>query len=343
LNTNGYSADGANSQASLVMGPDGNPYLFGTTSAGGSEGVGTAFQISVTGVFSNLHSFGTLQDTLAEDPVAALVLGSDGNFYGTASEGGSNQGTVFRMTTNGAVTTLYNFGTVMDTNGNSLDGVAPEAPLLLARDGNFYGTTSGGGINASQSGTVFQITPSGALKTLYSFGAILDTNGDALDGSSPEAGLIQGNNGLLYSTTSSGGKDNNGTVFQISTNGEFETLYRFTGGDDGSNPDAALILLGNTLYGTASTGGSEQSGTVFSITLGGTGPPAPPKLAIIRSGTNVILTWPSTATGFTLQFTTDLAAPAVWSSSSPAPVIVDGQYTVTNAITNRTMYYRLEQ
>jgi uncharacterized repeat protein (TIGR03803 family) len=128
----------------------------------------------------------------------------------------------------------------------------------------------------------------------------------------------------VYGTAAGGGSSGNGTVFALNTDGTgFTTLYSFTALNNGTNSDGAgqfagLILLGNALYGTAEKGGSSGSGTVFSLTL------PPPQLTIIRAGANVILAWPTNATGFTLQSATNLVSPAVWTTVSPGPVIVNG-------------------
>ena len=125
----------------------------------------------------------------------------------------------------------------------------------------------------------------------------------------------------------------------------FTTLHSFTPttppstGSDGAGPYASLILSGNTLYGTTVHGGSSGSGTVFSLSL----PIGPPQLTIIPSGANVILTWPTNAAGFTLQSTTNLGSSAVWTTNSPAPVVVNGQYAVTNPISGAQQFYRLSQ
>src|ERR1035441_10019462 len=128
-----------------------------------------AFGAEAAVVFTTLYSFGSVQDTNGNPldgaiPVAGLVQGSDGYFYGTTAEGGTisyhNQGTVFRISTNGTLTSLYSFG-----GGN--DGVTPEAALVQGSDGSFYGTTAGGGTN--NLGTVFKISTNGALTSLYSF------------------------------------------------------------------------------------------------------------------------------------------------------------------------------
>ena len=127
-------------------------------------------------------------------PQAGLVQGTDGNFYGTTRKGGINDnGTVFKMTPSGTETVLYRF------NGGG-DAANPWAGLVQGTDGNFYGTTAGGGsANCSNGcGTVFKMTPAGVETVLYSF-----TGGT--DGSSPFAGLVQGTDGSFYGTTQTGG------------------------------------------------------------------------------------------------------------------------------------------
>ena len=150
------------------------------------------------------------------------MQGTDGNLYGTTAGGGDyGAGTVFKMTTNGTFTTLYMF-----TGG--ADGANPYAALAQGTDGNFYGTTAGGGDYGA--GTVFKMTTNGTLMTLYSF-----TGGD--DGANPWTGLTQGADGNYYGTTRSGGPYFiAGTIFMITTDGTLTTLYSFTGGDDGANP-----------------------------------------------------------------------------------------------------------
>jgi uncharacterized repeat protein (TIGR03803 family) len=107
---------------------------------------------------------------------------------------------------------------------------------------------------------------------------------------------------------------------------------------DGANPEAALLLSGNTLYGTAYRGGTNDVGTIFSFTLA-----PPPSLAIHLSGNNLIVTWPATANGYTLEFSTNLVSSATWYTNSTGPTIVGGLYTVTNSISGAPMFYRLNQ
>jgi uncharacterized repeat protein (TIGR03803 family) len=331
----GEAMDGSSPQAALLAFTDGA--LYGTASGGGSNFSGSGFRVTTNGTLTISHLFGTLQDAYASSPEAALITGNDGYLYGTSSSGGTNfSGSIFRMSPGGSATGVYSFGALVDTNGNALDGSSPQAPLLLASDGNYYGETTYGG--AHTFGTIFRLTPSGALTTLYSFGSIQDTNGQPLDGYSPLGGLVQGNDGKLYGVTSYGGTYNNGTVFQVSTSGVLATLHRFLDGNEGSNPQAGLLLVGNTLYGTTSTGGTHGDGTVFTLTLASA---ATPNLAIQLVDSEVILTWPTTASSFSLQTATNLPPIAIWTPVTPAPVVVNGQYTVTNAVANRQAYYRL--
>ncbi len=250
--------DGATPYAGLVQGRDG--FFYGTTSSGGpidpgyGSQLGTVFKISANGALTTLYSFTGGND--GAQPYAALVQGSDGNFYGTTYAGGTNNlGTVFKISANGALTSLYSF-----TGTN--DGSNPYfGALAQGSDGNFYGTTTYGGTN--NLGAIFKISTNGVLASLYSF---TGTN----DGASPWAGLLQGSDGNFYGTTRYGGTNNWGTVFKISTNGALTSLYFFTGTNDGANPVAGLAQGSNgNFYGTTTYGGTNNSGTVFRISANG--------------------------------------------------------------------------
>ncbi len=185
---------------------------------------------------------------------AGLVQGSDGNFYGATHNSGANDvGTVFRMTTDGVLTTLVEF----TGNGTSNKGSLPRAGLVQGSDGKFYGTTGGGGAN--DAGTVFRMTPAGVLTTLVEFTG----NGTSNKGSLPRARLLQGSDGDFYGTTYLGGGNNLGTVFRISPSGVLTTLVQFTGNgtsNKGSKPSAGLVQASDgNFYGTTESGGGRMT------------------------------------------------------------------------------------
>jgi uncharacterized repeat protein (TIGR03803 family) len=207
---------------------------------------------------------------------------------------------------------------------------------LILSGNTLYGTTEWGG--SPGYGTVFAVNTDGTgFTTLYSF-----TGGS--DGANPYAGLILSGN-TLYGTTEWGGSSGNGTVFALNTDGTgFTVLHTFTAlygpyysstNSDGANPQASLILSGNTLYGTAKNGGTNGLGTVFSIFI-------QPQLTIIPSGPYMILAWPTNYSGFTLQSTTNLGSSAVWATNSPPPAVIGGQNVVINTTTTgKQQFYRL--
>lgn len=200
--------DGEVPDTGLVQASDGN--FYGTTFQGGDYGYGTVFKVSAQGRFATVHSFCS-EPNCADGigPIAPLVQGEDGNLYGTT---GGNNGTIFKLTPAGALTSLYTFC----SQANCADGSYPNhAGLVQATDGNFYGTTQGGGNPVcmyypySGCGTVYRITPSGNLTTVYSF--------DGGDGWGPEFGVMQATNGTLYGTTSDlTNNGSSGTVFNLS-------------------------------------------------------------------------------------------------------------------------------
>ena len=213
------------------------------------------------------------------------------------------------------------------------DGAGPTTALILSGS-TLYGTAYQGGTNGY--GTVFAVNTNGtAFTNVHSFNYVSD-------GAYPQAGLILLGS-TLYGTANGGGSFNAGTVFAVNTAGTgFTNLHNFSFSSDGINPFAGLILSGNTLYGTAYNGGGFGNGTVFSISLGSVSAPAP-TLAIFPSGANVVLTWPTNATGYTLQSTTNLVSTTVWSNVSPAAVVVNTNNAVTNAISGKQNFYRLSQ
>jgi len=259
--------NGANpSFMSLVQGRDGNYY--GITSGGGTYGGGTVFTVTSAGKLTKLYNF-CAQANCADGggPQDALVLATDGNFYGTTSGGGANGGgTVFKITPKGTLTTLYSFC----AQTNCTDGTVPLAGLIQAMDGNFYGTASGGGANGR--GTVFKMTPAGTLTTLYNFCSWARCR----DGSVPLAPLVQGADGSFYGTTDEGGAGYGpecgdqgcGAVFKITPGGKMRRLHGFRQ-TDGGQPYAGLVQGSDgNFYGTTSES-DPGAGLVFQITPGG--------------------------------------------------------------------------
>jgi uncharacterized repeat protein (TIGR03803 family) len=239
--------NGAHPRAGLVLGHDGQ--FYGTTAHGGSSDHGTVFRVSTSGELTTLVSFNYYTNGIG--PQAALTLGNDGHFYGTTSDWINwrhpDPGTVFRITTNGVLTTL----TSTDPSPSG---------LVLGNDGNLYGTTQIGGTNGF--GTVFRVTTNGMLTTLVMF------NEGGSDGMFP-VGLTLGSDGSLYGTTTSGGKKGFGTVFKVTTNGLLTSLFSFAG-TNGAQPGTKLLLgKDGNFYGTTSQGGSSNHGTVFKVTANG--------------------------------------------------------------------------
>jgi uncharacterized repeat protein (TIGR03803 family) len=297
--------------APLIKATDGN--FYGTTIRGGANDDGTVFRLSITGQLTTIYSFCTPPRCFdGAFPYEGLVQTSDGNFYGTTNGGSTAtfHGTVFKLTPQGTLTTLYRF--------NGPDGDDPIGGLIQARDGNIYGVTAFGGPNdygtvfkitsdgtlttiydfCSQpscadgghplslmqatdgnfygttggNGTIFQLTPDGVLTTLYNF----CSQPNCADGAFP-LGVIQATDGNFYGTTEGGGTGTNpvckgscGTVFKFNLDGTLTTLHNFDSAD-GRFPEAPLVqATDEDFYGTTSDGGSGAQGTLFRITSDGT-------------------------------------------------------------------------
>jgi uncharacterized repeat protein (TIGR03803 family) len=237
--------DGSYPGAALIQATNGS--FYGTTNVGvnnqGGYG-GTIFEISPSGSLNTVYSFCSLPDCAdGEVPNGGLVQGSDGNFYGITFYGGAKgAGTAFKITAGSELTTLHSFCSV-EIDGACTDGVNPGGTLIQATDGNLYGTTYQGGSAYAAGGTIFQITTSGTLTTLYNF----CSQPNCTDGDQPElAGLVQDTNGAFYGVTLYGGSTNCGygcgTLFSLSTglgpfvktlptSGKVKTAVKITGTD----------------------------------------------------------------------------------------------------------------
>ena len=288
-------SDGAEPEDHLVQGTDGA--FYGVTQLGGSSNNGTLFKVDSAGNFTLLYSFSGSLD--GAKPQRALVQGTDGSFYGTAYGGGaSGYGTVYKVDASGNFTLLHAFA-------DGMEGGFPRGSLLQGADGNFYGTTQGGGTYSI--GTVYKMDTAGNVTTLYSF-----TGG--ADGAQPFAGLVQGLDGSFYGTTFYGGTYTGGTLYKVDASGNFTALlsltgfessrpesvpvqaadgdfygldslagslfrfdssgnftllHYFTGGADGSGPGGSLVQgADGSFYGTTAGGGSGaySPGTLFKLT-----------------------------------------------------------------------------
>ena len=242
-------------QGPLVLGADGN--IYGATAHGGDNlGIaGTLFSLTPTGTFTTLTVLTGVGSGASEVPQGPLIQATDGSFYGTTT----NISTIYRTTPQGATTFHHSF------SGN--DGGDPHGALVQATNRSFYGTTSDGGENSGK-GTIYSLSLTDSFVVLHTF---QDTQVDPnlMDGATPLAGLIQASNGTLYGTTSAGGTNGQGTIFQITTDGSYTVLYNFSGAD-GSDPEAALVqATDGNFYGTTVQGGEYNAGTIFQITPDG--------------------------------------------------------------------------
>ena len=229
--------------------------------------VGTGLLLGVT-LPARAQGF-TTQHNFTNTPDGAnprQLVWTNGLFYGSTANGGANGvGSIYKFNPNGpAFTPLYDF-TGATNNGSSPNN-------LLVTSNVIYGTTFTGGTN--NLGTVFSLNTNGTGFTpLYSFGF-------PPDGSNPKAGLIL-NGATLYGTAQTGGTNNCGAIFSISTNGTgYAILHRFTNAPDGYSPQGEMVLSGSTLFGTTAFGGSSNRGVIFAINTNGTG------YTILRSFTN---------------------------------------------------------
>jgi uncharacterized repeat protein (TIGR03803 family) len=268
-----YGTNGSGPMAGLVEGKEG--WFYGTAYNGGiktrndNAGMGTVYKINADGLLKALFYF---NGTNGEFPASSLLLGKDGFFYGTTPYGGPAYalgppehgfGTIFRITAKGTLTNLLSF--------NGTNGSMPYAALIQGTDGSLYGTTKFGAFGY---GTVFRVTSDGVFTSLFSF--------NGANGARPNGALVQGRDGHLYGTTEFGGvgyrgakagiehlfNETFGTIFRISTNGDFASLFSFSG-TNGSHPSAGLLRAKDgAFYGTTQLGGTcfdgrRGAGTIF--------------------------------------------------------------------------------
>lgn len=263
-------------EAALTQGSDG--LLYGTAPGGGNGRAGLIFRLNPEGGVSIVYTFceHSFECSDGENPVAPLIVGHDGAFYGTAQDGGARGcdgggcGTVFRVTADGTFSVLHRF-----VPG---EGGSPKGALIQATDGNFYGTTQqsvpmadlGGG------GTIFRMTPGGRVTVLYRF-----TNLENDPGSWPTGSLVQASDGNLYGTTGTGGDIGCnppfgcGTVYRMTLDGAFSVMHVFEF-HDGEFPYGVLLQAADgNLYGTTLVAGNPTCregygcGTIYRLDLKG--------------------------------------------------------------------------
>ena len=256
---------GEGPETGLYLASDGNFY---GTSGGGANGFGMVYRISSGGVFTSLYSFTGGTDGAA--PYGGVIEGSDGNFYGTTASGGAvnaagftGYGTIFKMTPDGVLTTIYIF------SGGDADGAAPYAGLVEGSDGLLYGTGNNDevGDTSYEVGNVFKISKTGVFTNLYHF-----EGGN--DGGNPDGGLVEGPDGSFYGSTHNYGlyandddETGQGVLYKITPAGKFTTLYEFTGQADSGRPEGTLAFGSDgNLYGTTT---NSPQGTLFQLTTAG--------------------------------------------------------------------------
>ena len=226
---------------SLQIGSDGN--LYGTL-GGSLYGLGCVYRLSLTGAFSLVHAFAPGE---IGGPLLPLTEDSQGNWYGVAFGGGSDFGEIYKISPDGSFVLLHSF------DGSASGGAYPDARLLLASDGNFYGTTT-----MVNSGTIFRMTPDGTVTTLHTFYA-------PNDGYQPGA-LTTGPDGALYGQTVFGAENGDGVIFRITVDGDYSVLFD-SPDRNGGDPNYPFTLMPDGyLYGVRYAGGDNDQGVIFRFT-----------------------------------------------------------------------------
>jgi uncharacterized repeat protein (TIGR03803 family) len=243
--------DGGYPYGGVILDPDGN--LYGTTLDGGAASFGVVYKVDPSGQETVLHSFTGGAD--GNSPMAGVIRDSEGNLYGTTTNGGTGYGgVIYKLDANGNFTLLHSF--------SGLDGLEPYSGVIEDTEGNLYGTTFYGG-PAGNNGVVYKLDTALTLTVLHNF------SGGA-DGGEPYAGVIRDSAGNLYGTTSSGGADFDGVVYLLTPSGQEKVLHSFTGGADGGYPYAGVVAgPGGNLYGTTYYGGAASFGVVYQVNASG--------------------------------------------------------------------------
>jgi uncharacterized repeat protein (TIGR03803 family) len=245
-------ANGALPNGQLII--DSSGTLFGTTSRGGANGLGTVYKFDRNGALTTLFNF---NGSNGQNPSGGVISDRSGNLFGTTVGGGAGgQGTIFRLSNSGSLTTLFSF--------SGLNGNEPSNNLILDTSGNLFGTTLRGGaggpppIFAGGQGTVFKLDPTGALTNFVSF------NGS--NGAQPIGGLTADRSGNIFGTTALGGRGRGrGTIFRVDQAGVFTTISNIN--DPNANGPFTNVIADNSgnLFGTTFSGGQFGSGSIFKL------------------------------------------------------------------------------
>jgi uncharacterized repeat protein (TIGR03803 family) len=235
--------DGSTELGGMTLGTDGN--LYGDTYAGGSANLGVTFKVTPSGTQTVLHNFTNSGD--GNGPSNDLVLGSDGNFYGTTD---SNPETIYKVSSSGVFKTLHTLSTSEGYQGGQ---------LIQGSDGNFYGGMNLGGTNGQ--GTLFKMTSAGVLTVLHNFAGT--------DGAIAAPGMVQIASGEFYGATGLGGTSNAGVIYKLTSSGKYTVLHNLNGTTDGSSVGVLTLATDGNVYGTAIKGGSAGCGTIFKVTASG--------------------------------------------------------------------------
>ena len=244
-------SNGSFPESGLIEGVDGN--FYGSTMYGGHGGGGTVFKVTPSGVLTTLASF---DGTSGYWPTGKLVQGRDGSIYGLTLRGGNKEmGTIFKITPEGEFTEA-----ALSDSANQAQ-LSAGTELVQGEDGNFYGTSSWGGAN--HEGAVFRITPDGLVTIVFSFNHLTS-------GTYPYGGLSRAEDGIFYGTTASGGANNVGTIFKITSSGTYTLLASFDQ-TRGASPYGTLLRAGDgDFYGATQSGGAKNLGTIFKVSPSGT-------------------------------------------------------------------------
>ena len=248
-------ADGLNPFGGVTLGFDGN--FYGTSQGGGSHAAGTVFKVTPGGTLTTLWNFANGTDDSV--PLYTTALGQDGNMYGVSvGQYNGQNGAFFKVSSTGVFKTLADFAYT--------NGAIPNLPTQ-GTDGNFYGTTQGGGDPICKCGVVYKATAAGKITVLHAF------KGYPSDGYRPIGVLVQGADGNFYGTTNRGGAHNQGSVFKLTPAGVYTQLYSFNFSStyfDAQLPQAGVTAgTDGNFYGVGTAGGSKNAGAIFKITPAG--------------------------------------------------------------------------